>query len=86
MGHTISETGVTPYNLTEAINNKNPSANTKTMKYFIGALQSFAKIILNVYEKTDKMRQRSKKITKWELTEQRNSDFNNGKKTQPKIL
>ena len=62
---------------TEAINKLNPPTNTKTLKSFLGAIQYFAKFIPNLSEKTDNLRQLLKKGTKWEWTEERNTDFNN---------
>ena len=87
LGHTISQDGIRPNKeKTDAINNLDPPTNTKTLKSFLGAIQYFAKFIPNLSEKTDNMRQLLKKGTKWEWTEERNTDFKNLKKeltTQP---
>ena len=80
LGHTISQDGIRPNKeKTDAINKLNPPINTKTLKSFLGAIQNLSK-------KTDNMRQFLKKGTKWEWTEERNTDFNSLKKeltTQP---
>ena len=65
---------------TEAVNKLNPTTNTKTLKFFMGAIQYCAKLIPNPSKNTDNMRQLLKKDTKWELTRERNTDFNNIKK------
>ena len=81
LGHTIAQDGIRPNKeKTEAINKLNPPTNTKTLKSFLGAIQYFAKFIRNLSEKTDNMRQLLKKNTKWEWTEERNTDFNKIKK------
>ena len=81
LGHTIAQDGIRPNKeKTEAINKLNPPTNTKTLKSFLGAIQYFAKFIPNLSEKTDNMRQLLKKNTKWEWTEERNTDFNKIKK------
>ena len=81
LGHTIAQDGIRPNKeKTEAINKLNPPTNTKTLKSYLGAIQYFAKFIPNLSEKTDNMRQLLKKNTKWEWTEERNTDFNKIKK------
>ena len=81
LGHTIAQDGIRPNKQkTEAINKLNAPTNTKTLKSFSGAIQYFAKFIPNLSEKTDNMRQLLKKGTKWEWTEERNTDFNNIKR------
>ena len=81
LGHTIAQDGIrSNKQKTEAINKLNPPTNTKTLKSFSGAIQYFAKFIPNLSEKTDNMRQLLKKGTKWERTEERNTDFNNIKR------
>ena len=81
LGHTIAQDGIRPNKeKTEAIHKLNPPTNTKTLKSFLGAIQYFAKFIPNLSEKTDNMRQLLKKNTKWEWTEERNTDFENIKK------
>ena len=81
-GHTVAQERMRPNKeKTEAINKLNPPINTKTLKSFLGAIQYFAKFIPNLSEKkNDNMRQLLKKNTKWEWTEERNTDFNNIKK------
>ena len=90
LGHTIAQDGIRPNKQkTEAINKLNPPTNTKTLKSFSGAIQYFAKFIPKLSEKTDNMRQLLKKGTKWEWTEERNTDFNNIKReltSQPCLL
>ena len=90
LGHTISQDGIKPNKeKTDAINKLNPPTNTKTLKSFLGAIQYFqyfAKIIPNLSEKTDNIRQLLKKGVKWEWTKDRDTNFNNLKKeltTQP---
>ena len=87
LGHTISQDGIRPNKeKTEAINKLNPPTNTKTLKSVLGAIQYFANVIPNLSGKKDNMGQLLKKRTKWEWTEERNTDFNNLKKeltTQP---
>ena len=81
LGHTIAQDGRRPNKeKTEAINKLNPPTNTKTLKSFLGAIQYVANFIPNLSEKTDNMRQLFKKNTKWEWTEERNTDFNKIKK------
>ena len=87
LGHTISQDGIRPNKeITDAINKLSPPKNTKTLKSFLGAIQFFAKTLQNLSEKTDNMRQFLRKETKWEWTEEGNTDFKNLKKelmTQP---
>ena len=53
--------------------------NTKTLTSFLGAIQYFAKLIPNLSEKIDNMRQLLEKGTKWNWTDDRNTDFNKRK-------
>ena len=77
VGHTISQDGFGPNKeKTDAINKLEPPTNTKTLKYFLGAIQYFAKFIPNLSEKTDNMIQLLKKGKKWDWTTDRNTDFN----------
>ena len=65
LGHTISQDGIRRNKeKTEAINNTNTPTNTKTLIFFFGAIQYFAKLILNLSNTTDNMRQLLKKGTK----------------------
>ena len=76
LGHTISQDGIRPNKeKTDAIGILEPPTNTKTLKSFLGAIQFFARFIPNLTEKTDNMRQLSKKGTKWEWTSDRNLDY-----------
>ena len=84
--HHLTRWNQTKRRKTDAINEVNPATNTKTLKSFLGAMQNFAKFIPDLSEKTENMRQLLKKETKWEWTEERNTDFQNSKKeltTQP---
>ena len=87
LGHTIPQDGIrSNKEKTNAINELEPPTNTKTLKSFLGAIQYFAKFIPNLSKKTDNMRQLLIKGTKWEWTEERNTEFKNLKKeltTQP---
>ena len=56
-----------------------PPTNTKRLKSFLGAIQYFAKIILNLSEKTDNPRQLLKRGIKWDWATDRNTDFNKTK-------
>ena len=79
--HTISQDGIRPNKeKTDAINKLNPPTNTKTLKSILGAILYFAKFIQNLSKKPDNLPQILKKGTKWEWTEERNTDFENLKK------
>ena len=67
-------------NKTDVINELNPPTDTKTLKSLLGAIQYFAKLILNLSKKTDNMRQLLEKGTNWEWTEERNAYFNDFKR------
>ena len=75
LGHTISQDGIRPNKeKTDAINKLSSPTNTKTLKSFLGAIQSFAKFIPILTVTQQKLPNR-KKITKKNLlsTPSRNS-------------
>ena len=57
-----------------------PTNQHKNTRILFGGDPIFCKIHPNLSEKTDNMRQLLKKNTKWEWTEERNTDFNKIKK------
>ena len=73
MAQTIFQDGIRPNN--KKIKTRHPQANTGTPKSLLGAFKYFAKFKLTVSEKTDNTKQLLKKITKYEKTEERNTDF-----------
>ena len=73
LGHTISNDG----NGQTKENGEyfKTTRNTKTLKYFLGAIQDYENFIPILSEKTDNLRQKLKKDIKEEWTEKGNTDF-----------
>ena len=80
LGHIISQDGIrSNKEKTDAIKKLEPSTNTKTLKYFFGAIKYFASFIPNFSKELDKMRQLLKKGTKWKRRTDPNWGFNKTK-------
>ena len=80
LGHTIARNGIRPNKKNRSNKQTKPPTNTNALKFFLGTIQYIEKFIPNLSEKTDSMRQLLKKGTKWERTEERNTDFKNIKR------
>ena len=67
------------------MNKLQPPTNPKPLKSLLGAIQYFAKIIPNLSEQTNNMRQLLKKGTKWDCTTNQNANFNKMKQELTKL-